>query len=163
VAEPITAVRKHLPTEQELQQESLNLVISNLAKHGDALHEMIKLLQELHESGVLETINALLATKDQVAKIAVGQLLKPNITKTMNNLMGAAEVLGELDPEMMKKLFHSVALGMERAGEQLDTDKKVGVLDLLKVSRDPDINRAVAFGLSFLKGVGEGLKPFVES
>lgn len=36
--------------------------------------------------------------------------------------------------------------------------KKIGMLDLVKVLNDPDINRAIGFGIHFMKGLGKGLK-----
>ncbi|UOF91187.1 DUF1641 domain-containing protein [Fodinisporobacter ferrooxydans] len=158
MAQPITLIRKHLPDEQELQQESLEQVISDIAEHGKAMQETIHLLHELHKSGLLEAATALLEAKETIAKIAVGQLSKPNVTNILNHLLGAADGLGQIDPATTKKVVQGLARGLERAGEHVDDDKKMGMFDFWKYLRDPDINRAIAFGLHLLKGLGEGLE-----
>ena len=47
---------------------------------------------------------------------------------------------------------------MEEGNQHLQSNKKVGILDLMKVLKEFDINRAIGFGLHFLKGMGKGLK-----
>ncbi|WP_028399978.1 DUF1641 domain-containing protein [Ectobacillus panaciterrae] len=158
MAKPITNVVKPIMSEKEKQQQSLDHVVQDLAQNADGIRETIQLLQELHESGVLEGLNSLLKAKEDVAKIAVGQMTRPPVTNAINNAVAAAGVLTELDPQMTKKLTRSVANGLQKAEEGLQADTKVGILDIMKALKDPDINRAVGFGLNLLKGVGEGLK-----
>ena len=52
----------------------------------------------------------------------------------------------------------SVAKGLEKAEQGLQTDSTTSVLDIMKALKDPDMNRAITFGLNLLKGVGEELK-----
>lgn len=66
-------------------------------------------------------------------------------------MMAAGGALTKADPEFTAKLLESVMAGTEQAQSFLKEDKKVGILDLLKAMNDPDINRAVGFGLQFLK------------
>ena len=76
----------------------------------------------------------------------------------VNNAMAAGGVLTQLDPETTKKLMGSVAKGLEKAEQGLQADSTTSVLDIMKALKDPDMNRAITFGLNLLKGVGEGLK-----
>ncbi|WP_223067973.1 DUF1641 domain-containing protein [Paenibacillus caui] len=158
MAKPITHISNPEPTEQEQQDQALEHVIHDLAQNAEGIREAIKLLQQLQESGILGALNAVVEAKDKVAKIAVGQLVRPPVTNAINNAMAAAGALTELDPEMTKKLLGGVANGLQKAEQGLQNDERTGMFQLLKALRDPDINRAIGFGLNLLKGIGEGLK-----
>jgi uncharacterized protein YjgD (DUF1641 family) len=158
MAKPISQIKEPLLSEKEIQSQALEKVIQNVMQNADGIQEAMTLLQELHECGILEAVNSLVEAKEKIAKIAVGQMLRPPVTNAINNGMAAAGMLTELDPEMTKKLVGSLSIGLQKAEEGLRLNKKVGIVDLLKVMKDPDVNRAVGFGINFLKGLGEGLK-----
>jgi uncharacterized protein YjgD (DUF1641 family) len=158
MAKPISIIKKEELTEEQIKSQSLESILSEVAQNKDSLLETLQLLQELHDSGILDALNSLVKAKEKVAKIAVGQMTREPVTNLINNTMAAGGALTTLDPVMTKKLMGSVAKGIEKAEQGLKEDSKVGILDLLKVLNDPDINRAIGFGLNLLKGVGEGLK-----
>ncbi|MGG4442760.1 DUF1641 domain-containing protein [Brevibacillus fortis] len=158
MARPITKVVEPVLTEKEKQDQTVESVIQALAKNPEGIQATIKLLQELHESGILGALNAAVEAKEDIAKIVVGQMVRPPVTNMMNNAMAAAGGLTELDPEMTKKLMSGVTKGLQRADDALRSGEKVGIFDLMKALRDPDINRAMGFGINLLKGLGEGLK-----
>jgi uncharacterized protein YjgD (DUF1641 family) len=158
MAKPIKMIKKFEMTEEQKKSLSLESLLFEVAQNKDSLLDTLDLLQELHNSGILEALNSLVKVKEEVAKIAVGQMTREPMTNIINNAMAAGGALTTLDPEMTKKLIGSVAKGLEKAEQGLQTNSKVGILDLLKVLNDPDINRAIGFGLNLLKGIGEGLK-----
>jgi uncharacterized protein YjgD (DUF1641 family) len=158
MAKPIQLIKKIEISEEQKKSQSLESLLSEVAQNKESLFDTLHLLQELHNSGILETVNSLVQAKEEVAKIAVGQMTRKPITNLLNNAMAAGGALTALDPEMTKKLMGSVAKGLEKAEQGLGSNSKVGILDLLKVLNDPDINRAIGFGLNLLKGIGEGLK-----
>ncbi|BAU28476.1 uncharacterized protein YjgD (DUF1641 family) [Aneurinibacillus soli] len=158
MARPITKIAKTPFTESEKQSQAVENVIQVLAQNADGIQETIKLLQELHESGILGAFNAAIEAREQMAKILVGQMVRPPVTNMINNAMAAAGALTELNPEMTKKMMAGVAKGIQKSEERLRSNEKVGIIDLMKALRDPDINRAMGFGISLLKGIGEGLK-----
>ncbi len=158
MARPITKIDEPILTEKEIQDQSLNNVLKDLSQNADGIKETIRLLQELHKSGILGAINNLVEAKEQVAKIAVGQMLRPPVTNALNNAMAAAGILTETDPETTKKLMGGLSKGLQKAEEGFRENKKVGVFDLIKLMRDPDVNRVIKYSLDLLKGVGEGLK-----
>ncbi|MCM3570339.1 DUF1641 domain-containing protein [Neobacillus mesonae] len=158
MAKPIQIIKKVELTEEQKKTQSLESLLSEVAENKDSLLDTLELLQELHNSGILEALNSLVKAKEEVAKIAVGQMTREPVTNLINNAMAAGGALTTLDPEMTSKLMGSLAKGFEKAEEGLRSNSKVGILDLLKVLNDPDINRAIGFGLNLLKGVGEGLK-----
>jgi uncharacterized protein YjgD (DUF1641 family) len=158
MAKPIQLIKKVELTEDQKKEQTLESLLSEVAQNKDSLSDTLLLLQELHNSGILEAANSLVKAKEEVAKIAVGQMTRKPVTNIINNLMVAGGSLTAMDPEMTKKLMGSVAKGLEKAEQGLQSNSKVGILDLIKVLNDPDINRAIGFGLNLLKGIGEGLK-----
>ncbi|EJP95865.1 DUF1641 domain-containing protein [Bacillus cereus] len=158
MAAPIQAIQKQELTEEEMKQQKLEALKKLLANNEDALNQMFNIVGELNDIGMLEAANSMLKAKEPIAKIVLGQVTREPVTNLINNMMGAAGALTELDPELTKKLIGSVLTGMDEGNQHLQNNKKVGILDLMKVLKDPDINRAIGFGLHFLKGMGKGLK-----
>lgn len=158
MAAPIKAIQRHELTEEEQKQQKLEDLKALLANHEEALNQMFNIVGELNDIGILEAASSMLKAKEPIAKIVLGQVTREPVTNLINNMMGAAGALTELDLELTKKLVSSVLKGMDEGNEHLESNKKVGILDLMKVLKDPDINRAIGFGLHFLKGMGKGLK-----
>ncbi|WP_257347166.1 DUF1641 domain-containing protein [Pseudalkalibacillus decolorationis] len=158
MAKPITKIEEPVFTEKEQQNQALEKVLQDLTQNTEGIKETIKFLQELHESGILGAINNLVEAKEDLAKIAVEQMLRPPVTNALNNAMAAAGALTEIDPEMIKRIMNGMAKGIQKSEEELRLNKKIGVFDLVKLMRDTDINRALTFSLYLLQGVGEGLK-----
>ncbi|MDM5154446.1 DUF1641 domain-containing protein [Bacillus sp. DX1.1] len=158
MAAPIKAIQKQELTEEEQKQQKLEDLKALLADNEEALNQMFNIVGELNDIGMLEAASSMLKAKEPIAKIILGQVTREPVTNLINNMMGAAGALTELDPELTKKLVSSVLTGMDEGDQHLQSNKKVGILDLMKVLKDPDINRAIGFGLHFLKGMGKGLK-----
>ncbi|AIK37208.1 hypothetical protein BG07_484 [Bacillus pseudomycoides] len=158
MAAPIKAIQKQGLTEEEQKQQKLEGLKELLANNEEALNQMFNIVGELNDIGMLEAANSMLKAKEPIAKIVLGQVTREPVTNLINNMMGAAGALTELNPELTKKLVGSVLTGMDEGNQHLQSNKKVGILDLMKVLKDPDINRAIGFGLHFLKGIGKGLK-----
>jgi len=158
MAAPIKAIQKQGLTEEEQKQQKLEDLKELLANNEEALNQMFNIVGELNDIGMLEAANSMLKAKEPIAKIVLGQVTREPVINLINNMMGAAGALTELNPELTKKLVGSVLTGMDEGNQHLQSNKKVGILDLMKVLKDPDINRAIGFGLHFLKGMGKGLK-----
>ncbi|UNL83573.1 DUF1641 domain-containing protein [Priestia koreensis] len=157
MAKPITTIEKHIPTPEEAKNQKLEELTSLLADNDAALNQTIDIIKELHASGLLEAAHSALKAKEKIAKIAVGQVSREPAKNIINNLMSATGLLANMDPEVMTKLIGSLSTGIQQGNEHLQSDKTIGMLDLLKVLKDPDVNRAIGFGIQFLKGLGKGL------
>ena len=57
-------------------------------------------------------------------KIVLGQVTREPVTNLINNMMGLAGALTELDPELTKKLIGSLLVGLEEGNEHLESNKK---------------------------------------
>jgi uncharacterized protein YjgD (DUF1641 family) len=158
MAQPITAIKKNVKTEEQIQQEKLAELQKALVEKDAALTKALDFIGELDKIGALEAANAMLEAKDKIASIALSQASREPVTNMINNLMGAAGVLTKMDPEVTAKLLDSVVSGLKQGETFVESEQKIGAFDLVKSLKDPDINRAIGFGLHFLKGMGQELK-----
>jgi uncharacterized protein YjgD (DUF1641 family) len=158
MAAPITAIQKQEWTDEERRQQRLEDLKTLLTDNEQAINKILDIVGELNDIGVFEAANAMLQAKEKIAKIALGQVTREPVTNMINNLMGAAGALTNLDPELTTKLVGSLSSGLDEGGKHLQSNKKISMFDLLKVLNDPDINRAIGFGIHFMKGLGKGLK-----
>lgn len=157
MAKSITTITEPVLSEKEANEKAWAEVLEELSRNSEGLRSYIRLLQELHESGIMDTMKAALQSKEELAKVIVKEMNKPNNTNTINNLMAMADTLSMLDSDVVKKMASSVSTGFHKAREENQTEEKIGLFDLMKALKDPDINRAVRFGLNFLKGMGQSL------
>lgn len=158
MANPIQTIQKTELTQDQIKIQSLENLLSEVAHNKDSLLDTLNLLKELHDSGIMEALGSLLKAKESAAKIALGQITRKPVTNMINNAMAAGGILTELDPETTSKLAKSLTVGLQKAEQGLKADTKLGLFDLMKAIKDPDINRAFGFGFNLLKGIGEGLK-----
>lgn len=114
MAKPIKIVQKTELTEEQKKMQSLDYLLSGVADNKDSLLETLNLLQELHDSGIMDALGSLLKTKEKAAKIAVGQLSREPVTKMINNAMAAGGILTELDPETTGKLAKGLTNGLHK-------------------------------------------------
>lgn len=157
MAIPITSIKINKLTPEEIQQEKLLELQSLIAEQEQALNKILKITGELDDAGVFDAAQAMLKAKEDIAGIAVHQVSREPITNLINHLLNASSLLTAIDPEVTAKLTASVKSGLNEAELQSGNSEKVGVMTLMKSINDPDINRAIKFGLHFLKGMGKGL------
>ncbi|MDC6267179.1 DUF1641 domain-containing protein [Lysinibacillus fusiformis] len=158
MAVPITSIKKQQFTEEQLKEQKLDNLKQLLSDHEEAVQQVFTIMAELNDIGALEAATKVLEAKEDVAHIALGQLTRKPVTNIINNLMGVAGALTELNPETTTKLIEGLNAGVDEANKALETDEKVSAFKLVKMLNDPDVNRALNFGVHFLKGLGKGLK-----
>jgi uncharacterized protein YjgD (DUF1641 family) len=158
VAKPITTIQKQTITEEEKREKTIEELKTSLTEKEEAVTELLSIIEELHKSGILEAANAMLKAREDIAKIVIGQANRKPVTTVINHVIGMAQLLANLDPQLTAKLLESTASGIAEAYKQTkEPDKKIGIFDLLKSLNDPDINRAIRFALSALKEIGKRL------
>jgi len=158
MAAPITTIKKAQVTEEQLKEAKLDNLKQLLSENEEMVNQVFTIMAELNDIGALEAATKLLEAKEDVAHIALGQLTRKPVTNIINNLMGVAGALTELNPETTTKLIEGLNTGLDEANKAVESDEKVSAFKLFKMLNDPDVNRAVNFGAHFLKGLGKGLK-----
>jgi uncharacterized protein YjgD (DUF1641 family) len=157
VAKPTTDVKQSESVQGEQGQKSLQEIQQVFDTYGDAIESFLVVLQDLHHSGLLEMVHSLLNAKEKVASIALEQVLKPSVLNTIKNAMSALAMVSKLNPDQLSTLTEAVVAGLHQGQERLDGGKRVGVIDLAKAMRNPDINRTLALLLGVLQGMGQKL------
>lgn len=157
MAEPITSIHLKEQTPEESQAEKIAELQSTVAAQQQALNKLVEITGKLDDAGILDATKALVTAKDDLTQIAVNQLSREPILNLIKHVMNTSEALSAIDAEKSTKLVEGLKSGLHQA-ELADGDHtEVGVFDLLRSLNDPDINRAVKFGLNFLKGMGKSL------
>lgn len=156
MAIPVTTIKKREFTVEEMREEKLAELQSLIADQEQALNKILSITGDLEDLGVFDALQAMVKAKDDIAKIAVEQVAREPVTNLINHVINTSNAISSVDPAVTAKLASSVKSGLYEAELQAD-DQKVGVFQLMKALNDPDINRAVKFGLNFLKGMGKEL------
>ncbi|MHA6260820.1 helical membrane plugin domain-containing protein [Sporosarcina sp. CAU 1771] len=157
MALPITSIRMKEQTPEEVQQVKIENLQTHLALQDEAIQKIIALTSELNNAGILDAVNAMLKAKEDIAEIAVNQASREPITNLINHVINASGLLTAINPEVSEKLSSSIQSGLHEIDLYGQNGDSVGMLDLIKSINDPDINRAIKYGLHFLKGMGKEL------
>ena len=121
------------------------------------MNKIIEITAELDNAGVLDALTAMVKAKDELAGIAVTQASREPMTNLINNILNMSGLLTSINPEVTDNLKKGITKGIEEAELYKGNGDKVSILQLMTALNDPDINRAVKYGMDFLKGVGKGL------
>ena len=157
MARPITQLKKKELTPEEIRQQKLQELEALLAEQDQALNKLLEITGDLNDAGILDAVLAMVKAKEGIAEVVIHQATREPVTNLINNMMSAAGALTAIDPATTEKLASSVASGLKEAEADQKNDQKIGLFQMMKALRDPDINRSIKFGLSFLKGMGKGL------
>lgn len=158
MATPINSIRKNVLTDEQITEQNLDSLKQLVSENDSAVQQILKLVGELDSIGALEAANKMLEAKEEVANIALGQLTSKPVTNMINNMMGAAGALASLDPAVTEKLVGGLMSGVDEANKAVAENDKISTFQLVRMMKDPDVNRAMNFGIHFLKGLGSNLK-----
>ncbi len=158
MATPINSIRKNVLTDEQITEQKLESLKQVVSENDRAVQQILKLVGELDSIGALEAANKMLEAKEEVANIALGQLTSKPVTNMINNMMGAAGALASLDPAVTEKLVGGLMSGVDEANKAVAENDKISTFQLVRMMKDPDVNRAMNFGIHFLKGLGSNLK-----
>ncbi|MCL6637423.1 MAG: DUF1641 domain-containing protein [Alicyclobacillus sp.] len=155
MAKPVTTVVMPANAAGEQQAARLAELRAEAAAGSDALQAALQLLQALHERGVLELLTALFARGDRVLNSLVELLSQAETVRAMQNLLTLAAQIGQLDPQRWERCLAGVAAGLQAAAVTPPPARPLGVFELLRQLKDPDVSAGLAAGLAFLKAVGK--------
>jgi len=158
MAAPITSIKWNELTPQEIKQNKLEEIQTLIAEQDQAINKVLEITGELDGVGVLDALKAMVKAKDDIARIAVEQASRDPVTNLINHVLNATSMISSIDPEVTAKLAASVKSGLHEAELYSGNGQRVSVFQLMTALNDPDTNRAVKFGLDFLKGMGKGLE-----
>lgn len=150
MAQPITVVR-----EASVQQpdQALEAIAVAVAEHRPAIEETLRLLQGLHERGLLAMLIGAIEQLDQVTEVVVTLLNRPEYVHSLQNGLALLSLLGRLDPHALTALAEAANGAAQAAAAQLEEEHTLGVIGLMRLLRQPEVNR----GLQLLLGIVQEL------
>ena len=83
------------------------------AAHAEALLAAYEVLQGLHDRGVLDLMRGALGSGDKVLEIAVAAAQSPGSIRGLRNLLLVVNMLGAIDPEVLKAFTQGVPQAFE--------------------------------------------------
>lgn len=157
MAKPIVSIQLKEQTEAEIQAGKLAELQRLIAQQQQALNKLVEITGELNDAGILDAVRASVKAKDDLAEIAVNQMSREPILNLIKHVMNVSDALSSIDAEKSTLLVEILKRGLHEAELADGNDQSIGVFDLFRSLNDPDVNRAVKFGLNFLKGAGKEL------
>ncbi|RYG73086.1 DUF1641 domain-containing protein [Lentibacillus lipolyticus] len=154
MAKPITNI-KHLSVDEEKRrQNDLNEVEAAIADNKESVLAAITLTRHLHDKGLLDILNGALSQGEEVLDIAVKEINRPQNSRVIENGVGLAMLLGTLDVDRLKVLTKKLNQGVRLAtADRAEEDGPDNVFQLMKLLKDPEINRSIGLLVNFLKGM----------
>lgn len=155
MAKPISAIERLVVSDETKREQDLKEIEASLANHKEAVLEAIDLLGNLHDRGILSLLNGLFSQGDEVLRIMVQEVNQPNNSRVLGNLLGLTGILGSIDIDRLKILTEKANNGLKEATETDAVEEPGNVFELLKVLKDPEVNRSIGMLVQFLKGMGK--------
>lgn len=155
MAKPISAIERLVVSDETKREQDLKEIEASLANHKEAVLEAIDLLGNLQDRGILSLLNGLFSQGDEVLRIMVQEVNQPNNSRVLGNLLGLTGILGSIDIDRLKILTEKANNGLKEATETDAVEEPGNVFELLKVLKDPEVNRSIGMLVQFLKGMGK--------
>jgi uncharacterized protein YjgD (DUF1641 family) len=127
-------------------------------------HEMLeRLVQSLHEHGVLRFANDLVCAKTPVAQVLVDGLSKPGTSNAIQNLSIVLMALSRIEPSQFYKTMFAITHALERIGAwQPDADGEghtaPGFTGAYKMLHDDALWQALTPLIEGMKAFSAGLE-----
>lgn len=158
MAEPISKIRDTSPSKEELEKIRLAELKSSIASDESGFLEMLEFVKLLNDSGALEAVNSAMKAKEDITKTLLNEWRKEPITNAINNLMLSSQLLTDAKPETTEKMLENIKNATQAADAAAKHEETLGLFGLMKALKDPDVNRTLRYGVTFLKEMGKQLK-----
>ncbi|MGG1575589.1 DUF1641 domain-containing protein [Fictibacillus sp. NRS-1165] len=157
MAKAIKQIKKKNHNQEEEQAGAVASIVKEIANNSDAILTMIGIVKNLHEMGALDTISALIEKRNDVGVIAIQQINKPEMHKTIKNGINTFNFLGTIDPEQLRTMLFGITKGLERASESVGKKENQSLWQMGKAMRNPDTRATISMMMDFMQGMGEGM------
>jgi uncharacterized protein YjgD (DUF1641 family) len=151
MAAPLTFKPLPVDPKTELQRR----LAAAPVEHGEALLVLWDLLQTAHDQGILDLFDGLVSAKDKVTETVARYANTPEGIASIRNLLAAAKLLGQLDPEVLDNLSRVLT---EATLQHQKEQKPPSLWQLFRRSTSEDSRRGLSFMTLLLSGLGRSLK-----
>lgn len=155
MAKATTVIARPPSTPDGERATALESLLEGASDQSSALLEGLALMQALHERGVLEALVAFFQQGDGVLGVTMDTLAnQPSYTQGAKNAMTLAQSLGDLDEPTVATTRRMVSGGLHAFANAQRPAKPLGVFDVLRALKDPDVSAGMAAVIALLKGFG---------
>jgi uncharacterized protein YjgD (DUF1641 family) len=123
--------------------------------HAAALLAAYNVLQAAHDEGLLDILHGMIASRDKIISTLARFAAEPGGITGVRNLLTAAKILTELDPELLEHV--SGAVTRATADYKLE-QKPPSLFQLAKRANSEDSRRGLSFMTLILSSLGRSLK-----
>jgi uncharacterized protein YjgD (DUF1641 family) len=125
------------------------------AEHAAALLAALDILEVAHREGLLDILHGMIGAKDTITAQVAKYASLPEGVAGIRNLLTAAKILTELDPEVLDHLSKAMAGATE---EHKREQQPPSLLQIAKRATSEDSRRGLSFLTLLLSGFGRSLK-----
>ncbi len=121
----------------------------------ESIEKLLELLQKANEAGLIDLAEEVV----DLVPDSLSYLTDPRILTIGSNISFMLHVLEMLNPTMLTVMFNNFAkaLNEEMTPETFQNPPKVGLMGLMRMLGDPDVQRALGFLFLFLKAFGRSI------
>jgi len=124
-------------------------------EHAAALLAAYDVLEAAYDEGLLDILHGMIASKDTIITTLSRFASQPEGIAGIRNLLTAAKILTELDPEVLDHVSKAMASATE---EHKREQKPPSLFQLAKRANSEDSRRGLSFMTLILSSLGRSLK-----
>ena len=124
-------------------------------EHAAALLAALDILKVAHREGILDLLHGMIGAKDTIAAQVAKYASLPEGIAGIRNLLTAAKILTELDPEVLDQLSKAMSSATE---EHKREQHPPSLWQIAKRATSEDGRRGLSFLTLLLSGFGRSLK-----
>jgi uncharacterized protein YjgD (DUF1641 family) len=124
-------------------------------EHAAALLAAYDVLEAAYDKGLLDILHGLIASKETIITTLSHYASQPEGVAGIRNLLTAAKILTELDPELLERISKVMGSATE---EHKREQKPPSLFQLAKRATSEDSRRGLSFMTLILSGLGKSLK-----
>lgn len=157
MAKPVTVLPKPAESPDGARAELRRRIEGAPVEHAEALLALWDLLQAAHENHLLELARGTLyASNDMVERLARAAKSEA-ATRAMRNVLLLGEVLGALDPAILRSVLAALPAALSRAQEETQRKEPPSLFQIFARLMSRDGRRAQGLLASLLTSVGYAL------
>ena len=124
-------------------------------EHAAALLAAYNVLEAAYDEGLLDILHGMIESKDTIISTLARYASQPEGVTGIRNLLTAAKILTELDPEVLDHVSKAMASATE---EHKREQKPPTLFQLAKRANSEDSRRGLSFMTLILSSLGKSLK-----
>ena len=125
------------------------------AEHAAALLAALEVIAIAHREGVLDLLHGMIGAKDTIAAEIAKYAKEPEGIAGIRNLLTAAKILTQLDPEVLDHVSRAMASATK---EHKREQQAPSLFELAKRATNEDSRRGLSFITLVLSSLGRSLK-----